>query len=128
MTRSLSMLFALVAFFTPAYAQEKKAQADFTSPEAVVKTMIAAIDARDADLLSKCFSSEAKGEFTALREKRVSESDWVEMKRMFDGALVGETFLRPDDPNRAVVSVQLKSRAERISVVKEGRGWGIVGF
>lgn len=120
---------AMTVLASLAGAQQPTAtKADFSTPEATVKTMIAAVTANDADVLSATFSPQAEGEFEDVRMKTLSRDDWAEFKRMFDGAQVLETFINPDTPDEAVVRVQLKEGEERIHLAKEGSNWRIRGF
>jgi hypothetical protein len=129
MIRTLLITVATTALASLAGAQQPTpTKADFSTPEATVMSMILAVAANDADVLSASFSPQAEEEFEDVRTKKLTRDDWAEFKGMFDGARVLETFINPDTPDEAVVRVQLKEREERIYLAKEGGSWRIRGF
>ena len=101
---------------------------DFSTPEATVNTFLQAIASTDIDLLSECFSVNAEEEFTPIREKKVSESDWTELQELFDGAEITDTAIAEDDESATVHLKGVKRRAEALYLVREGDGWKIRGF
>jgi hypothetical protein len=100
----------------------------FGSPEDAVKSFISAANAKDAEALSKCFSSTCQGEFKKLLNKTASAEDLAELAEMFKGASVGEA---KTEGNSSKVEVKLPEHprgSEKLDVVKEGDAWKIQGF
>jgi hypothetical protein len=100
---------------------------DFSTPEGTVEIFILASLGKDTDLLSRCFSKNAEGEFAPLVEKTASDDDLEELKAMFEGASVGETTVGADGTT-ATVKVNLADGDEKIKLAREGDSWKIVGF
>ncbi|MFQ5723097.1 MAG: hypothetical protein ACE5G6_01295 [Terriglobia bacterium] len=100
---------------------------DFRTPEATVRTFFRASATMDRELLSRCFSSQAAGEFTGLIEQTASDDELEQLRKMFDGAQI--TDVRVDESvGKAAVAVNLRSRRELLYLVKEGEEWKIVDF
>ena len=102
------------------------ASGSFDSPEATIKTLIAAAIARDLDLLSQCFSGEAPGEFGAIVNKTASDEELDSFAEFFTGAKI--TGSQTVEEDKAVVDVKLTSRDEKISLVKTADGWKVLDF
>jgi hypothetical protein len=100
---------------------------DFSTPAGTVEVFILACIAKDADLLSRCFSENAEGEFKPIVVKTASDEDLEELKAMFEGASVGETTMSPDGAT-ASVKVNLAEGDEKIKLAREGDVWKIIGF
>lgn len=100
---------------------------DFSTPAGTVEVFILACVGKDADLLSRCFSENAEGEFKPIVVKTASDEDLEELKAMFEGASVGETTMGADGAT-ASVKVNLAEGNENIKLVREGDVWKIVGF
>lgn len=99
---------------------------DFSTPEDAVKTLVKAAEAKDLDLLSKCFSQEAAGEFQSIVDKSVSPEQLNEFAEFFGGAVVGTAKMNED--SIAYVPVTLTSRDENITMTKEGNDWKVLDF
>jgi hypothetical protein len=98
---------------------------DLSTPEATVKTLIAASEAKDKDNLSACFSKNAAGEFQSIVNKTLTDKQLNELKIFFTGAIITSSHL---EGNNAVVSLKLNSREENIALAKEGEQWLILDF
>ncbi|MDP2896672.1 MAG: hypothetical protein Q8Q12_08950 [bacterium] len=70
---------------------ERKVKADFSTPEATVRTFIRACEANDLDLISQCFSERAAEEFDSVRDKTISSKELAKLTRRFKGGILGET-------------------------------------
>lgn len=99
--------------------------AGFSTPKAAVEGLIAACKAGDLKAAGACFSAKAPGEFQSLRDGSASPKTFKQLCELFAGATVGEASVKGD---RAEVPVALKSRKERLTLVKEGSGWLILDF
>ena len=108
-------------------AAAARVKGDFSTPRAAVETFFAAAAARDADLLSRCFASNAPKEFDKLRKKQLSKRELNGMAEDFGG---GKVIGVGQDEQRGEtrVAVRLRSRDERISMVKTAGGWKILDF
>lgn len=99
--------------------------AGFKSPAAAVEGLIAACAKGDQAAVGACFSAQAPGEFQALRQGKVPAKDFQQLCQLFAGAKVGEVSLKGD---RARVAVQLSSRAETLTLIKERGSWRVLDF
>jgi hypothetical protein len=107
-------------------------QADFSTPEATVRTFIQACTAKNADLMSQCLSAQAEGELKAMRDKQLTPEQLEQIK----GAAEGATILDTTDVTLAGarVTVKLPARGNRpegndtFNMVKEGDAWRIRDF
>jgi hypothetical protein len=95
-----------------------------------VQTFISACAAKDASLLSRCFSADPEGEFLPILEGTASEKDLDELQKMFDGAQVAEATIGDEAETATVrVDLTLEDRPhEDLKLVKEGEEWKIQGF
>jgi hypothetical protein len=130
--RHLEMGGELVKRITPAAA--KKLLAAQTSggaamgaktPQVAVENLIAALAAGDLDAVSSCFSPNAPGEFQSLVKKTCPPENFKKLCAMFKGAKITGTKVEGD---KAVVSVKLTKRDERLTVVNEGGVWRVLDF
>lgn len=95
--------------------------ADYASPEATVKTLIAACADKDKAALAACFSESSEGEFRPIIEQTATDEMWNEFFDLFKGATVTGS-----DGDK--VNVKLTKRDETIGLKKEGDVWKIMGF
>ena len=100
---------------------------DFSTPASAVETFIAAGVARDLDLLSQVFSSDAPAEFDFLRNKTASNEELDGLAAFVEGAEITGVRIS-NDQTAAVVAVKFRSRDEEISLIKTVDGWKIVDF
>lgn len=96
-----------------------------------MRTFFAAAAAKDAGLLSKCFSSNAPGEFQAIVNRSLAEEDLEEIKACFgNGRITGCDLAAA--PTRAVVHILFQRRGseaeEHLDMVKEGDEWKLLDF
>ncbi len=124
MKRTALYILALAALVPiQALAQEP----DFSTPEVAVQNFLEAVANGDADLLAECFAEDAEGEFTPIREKQLSDSDWSELQELFRDAKIIETVMAENEVT-ATVRVQLIQRNEALQMTMEGSAWKIRGF
>lgn len=102
-------------------AEPAKPAADYSTPEATIKTLIAACAAKDKAGLSACFSKASEGEFKSIVEQTATEEEWTEFFEFFKGA----TITGSEGPK---VAVKLTKRDEEITLAKEGSDWKVMGF
>lgn len=100
---------------------------DFSTPAGTVEIFILACIDKNEDLLSRCFSENAEGEFKPVVLKTASDEDLEELKAMFEGASAGETAMDADGTT-ASVEVNLADGKETIKLAREGDVWKIIGF
>lgn len=105
------------------------AEADFSSPEAAARTFFRACADKDEDLLSRCFSPDAPGEFGAIVEKKVDEKMLGELASMFQDASVVSS--EKDGEGEARVKVKLpnfRRGEETLRMVEKDGAWKILDF
>jgi len=102
-------------------AEPAKPAADYSSPEATVKTLIDACANKDKAAVAACFSKSSEGEFKPIIEQTASDEMWTEFLDLFNGAKVTGS----DDDT---VNVKLTKRDETIGLKKEGDEWKVMGF
>jgi hypothetical protein len=102
-----------------------KASPGFESPRAAVEALIAACAKGDLAAAGACFSAQAPGEFQSLRDGTVPAKSFKQLCQLFEGATLGKIETKGD---RAEVAVALASRAERLTVIREGGRWRILDF
>ena len=107
----------------------QKTHAYFSSPTAVVETWFSAGAAGDKDLLSKCLSSNAPGEFDVIRNKSASAEQYDEFSKQVKEEDPKVTGVEMRGENEAIVFVKFASGGdESIRVEKSGDGWLIVDY
>ena len=107
----------------------QKTHAYFSSPTAVVETWFSAGAAGDKDLLSKCLSSNAPGEFDEIRNKSGSAEQYDEFSKQVKEEDPKVTGVEMRGENEAIVFVKFSSGSdESIRVEKSGDGWLIVDY
>jgi len=102
-------------------AAPAKPAADYSTPEATIKTLIAACTAKDKAGLSACFSKTSEGEFKSIVEQTATDEEWTEFFDFFKGA----TITGSDGPKVAVTPTK---HAAEITLAKEGSDWKVMGF
>ena len=102
-------------------APAAKPAADYSSPEATVKTLIKACADQDKAAVAACFSKSSEGEFRPIIEQTASDEMWTEFFDLFKGA-----ELTGSDGDK--VDVKLTKRDETIGLKKEGDEWKVMGF
>ena len=105
----------------PVAEEPAKPAADYSSPEATVKTLIDACAKKDKAAVAACFSKSSEGEFRPIIEQTASDEMWTEFFDLFKGAKVTGS-----DGDK--VSVKLTKRDETIGLKKEGDIWKVMGF
>lgn len=102
---------------------ERKVKADFSTPEATVRTFIRACEANDLDLISQCFSERAAEEFDSVRDKTISSKELAKLTRRFKGGILGET--RKIGDTAVSVDVRVSGSLEVTILQKRGGLWKI---
>ena len=102
-----------------------KFKEDFSTPRAAVETFFAAAAARDADVLSRCFSEDSPREFESARKKQIPSEGLDHLAKEFG---VGKVVDVKQNETKAVVEVKLNSRDETIHMVMTVGGWKIRDF
>jgi NAD(P)-dependent dehydrogenase (short-subunit alcohol dehydrogenase family) len=105
----------------PVEAAAPAPAADYSSPEATVRTLIKACAEKDKAAVAACFSKAGEGEFRPIIEQTASDEMWTEFFELFNGAAVTGS-----DGDK--VDVKLSKRDEQINVAKEGGDWKVMGF
>jgi hypothetical protein len=104
-----------------------KTQGDFSTPRAVVETLIKAAVNRDVELISLCFRY-ASGEFRPYRQRTATQQEMDSLATFWRGAKVVD--VKSIDEKRAQVIVKLLEGDEKsIAVMRtEGGDWTIVSY
>lgn len=111
---------------TPAAsATPAAAELDLSTPEAGAKAFVEAAQKMDKEMLSKCVSESAAGEFQGLRTGEVPDDELKGLAEMMNGAEVGEAKVEGD---KAQVAVKLTERDETFTMMKGESGWTLLDF
>lgn len=97
----------------------------FETPKAAVEALLAACAKGDLKAAGACFSAQAPREFQSLRDGSADPKSFQQLCQLMAGAKIGEVRSKGD---RAEVALALKSRAERLALIKEGGRWRILDF
>jgi hypothetical protein len=111
---------------------QRRAEGPFATPEATVKTFLAAAAAKDPGMLAKCFAENAEEEFAAIREQKLAAKDLEEIAAMFGAGRVLSAATAGDGKS-ATVRIAMRrggeESEEEISLAPDEHGeWKIVGF
>lgn len=129
--KNIFMIVAAFFFATTIFTgcgnddNNSKNGSDLSNPEATINTLIKACTEKDKDGLSRCFSKNSEGEFKSIVDKTISDKDLNEMKATFEKASILSSEV---EGSKAMVSLQLKNRVERIIMTQENENWVILEF
>lgn len=112
----------------PKPAPNAGASGKFATPDATIKTLVAACKAKKKEDVAACFAKDAEGEFQKLRKLEIPEGEWVEVFGDLGAFEVVKVNQADKSSSTATVEVTFKSKKEEIHMVKEGNDWKIQGF
>ena len=100
--------------------------ADFSTPTAAVKTLLAAAAAGDTATVSQCFAANADREFAPLMDHSATPMQFQEFADFLTDASVGTERVAVNGGS-ALVAIALRTRDEEIRLTRSDNAWKIVG-